>query len=62
LLRRQPATRRDVLLYEDAGVWPVEARQSAGGGRRWWYQRDSQDAAEEVVRRLLDTEDRWREL
>ena len=47
--------RRDVLLYEDGGVWWVE-------GRSRWFEFVDEDAATDCVRMLVAGTERWREL
>ena len=54
--------RRDVLLYEDGGVWWVEARDGGVEGRSRWLEYRDEDAAMETVRALIAGTERWRQV
>jgi len=54
--------RRDVLLYEDGGVWWVEAREGGVEGRSRWLEYQDEDAALDAVRALVAGVDRWRQM
>jgi len=57
-------TRMDVLVYEDAGTWMVEAREGGADGRSRWFELPDEDLALECVRDLITASkmDGWREL
>jgi hypothetical protein len=54
--------RIDVMVYEDAGRWLVEAREGGAEGRSRWYEYDSEEAATECVRGLLADSPHWKEM
>ena len=54
--------RRDVLLYEDGGVWWVEAREGGAEGRSRWFEFGDDDHAMDCVHALIAGTERWREL
>jgi hypothetical protein len=54
--------RRDVLLYEEGGVWWVEARQGGAEGRSRWLAHIDEDSALDTVRRLTSGPERWRDM
>jgi hypothetical protein len=54
--------RRDVMLWEDGGVWWVEAREGGPEGRSRWIEHETEEAALETVRILIAGMDRWREM
>lgn len=55
-------SRRDILLYEDAGQWWIEARHGGSEGRTRWLECAGEDSALDVVRDLMIGTDGWREL
>jgi hypothetical protein len=55
-------SRRDILLYEDAGQWWIEARHGGSDGRTRWLECAGEDAALNAVRDLMIGTDGWREL
>ena len=56
--------RMDILVFEDAGAWLIEARSGGADGRSRWFQASDADAALDRVRDLitLSKMDSWREL
>lgn len=56
--------RRDILVYEDAGAWTVEAREGDADGRSRWFELPSEDLALDCVRDLITASktDGWKEL
>jgi hypothetical protein len=54
--------RRDVLLYEDAGLWTVEHRTGGAEGRSKREEFAQEDAAFDRLRDLLGDDADWREL
>jgi len=56
------AARRDVYLRLHGGRWQVEQRAGGGDGVSQFYDVDSREEADDLVRQLLNTDDRWREL
>jgi len=56
--------RQDILVYEDAGVWMVEAREGGADGKSRWFELPNEDIALDCVRDLitLSKMDGWREL
>jgi len=54
--------RRDIVLFEDAGLWTVEVRVGGVEGRSQMIEYESEDAALDRVRDLLAGADDWREL
>ena len=54
--------RRDVLLYEDAGHWTVEAREGGAEGRTVWREYDDEQSARDRVAALVSVGEGWREL
>lgn len=54
--------RRDVFLRTDADSWHVEQRAGGAEGISRFYSYDSEDAAYDAVRGLLDGPGTWREL
>ncbi len=57
-------TRQDLLLYEDAGVWMVEAREGGADGKSRWFELPNEDIALDCIRDLitLSKMDGWRAL
>jgi hypothetical protein len=60
--RSEPRQRQDLLLYEDAGQWWLEARMGGAAGRSRWLEFGDEDAALDVVRALMEGGSVWREL
>ena len=56
--------RMDILVFEDAGAWLIEARTGGTDGTSRWFQTTDEDAALDRVRDLItmSTVDSWREL
>jgi len=54
--------RRDVLLWVDADVWWVEAREGGAEGRSRWLEHPNEDAALDTVRALIAGTERWRDM
>lgn len=56
--------RMDVIVFEDAGAWLIEARTGGADGTSRWYQVPDEDAALDRVRDLITVSkmDTWREL
>jgi hypothetical protein len=54
--------RRDVLLYEDAGQWTVEAREGGAEGRSAWREYADEQSARDRVATLISVGEGWREL
>jgi hypothetical protein len=56
--------RMDILVYEDAGIWTVEAREGGADGTSRWFELPSEDLATDCVRDLISASgfDDWREL
>ena len=54
--------RRDILLYEDGGVWWLEAREGRVEGRSRWSEFRTEEAACDVVRTMIEGPDRWRQM
>ena len=54
--------RRDVLIYEDAGQWWIEAREGGAEGRSLWRDYPAEDAAMDCVHGLIAGSDRWRQM
>jgi hypothetical protein len=54
--------RRDVLLYEDAGQWVVEARSGGAEGRSAWREYDDEQSARDRVLALVSVGEGWREV
>ncbi len=56
--------RLDILVYEDAGTWTVEAREGGADGKGRWFELPDEDTALDFVRDLVSASgfDGWREL
>jgi hypothetical protein len=54
--------RRDIVLFEDAGLWTVEVRTGGVEGRSQMIEYEDEDAALDRLRDLLAGADEWREL
>lgn len=54
--------RRDILLFEDGGVWLLEVRTGGAEGSSRWFEFADEDAAMDAVRALLGADSDWREL
>ena len=54
--------RRDIVLFEDAGLWTVEVRVGGVEGRSQLIEYENEDAALDRLRDLLAGADDWREL
>jgi hypothetical protein len=56
--------RMDVLVYEDAGTWMIEAREGGSDGKSRWFELPNEDVALDCVRDLISASgfDGWREL
>lgn len=54
--------RRDILLYEDGGMWWLERREGGAEGRSTWSGFGSEQAAHEAVATLTASGERWREM
>jgi hypothetical protein len=54
--------RRDIVLFEDAGLWTVEVRVGGVEGRSQMIEYENEDAALDRLRDLLGGADEWREL
>ncbi|MFG2044761.1 hypothetical protein [Dactylosporangium sp. NPDC048998] len=54
--------RRDVYLFEDAGVWWVESREGGADGRSRRYEFTDEDRAMDCVSGLLAQPGNWREI
>ena len=56
--------RMDILVFEDAGTWVVEARDGGADGKSRWFELPDEDHALDCVRDLitLTKMDGWREL
>jgi len=56
--------RMDILVFEDAGAWVVEAREGGADGKSRWFDLPDEDRALDCVRDLitLSKMDGWREL
>jgi hypothetical protein len=54
--------RKDVFLRVGGGRWQVEQRAGGAEGVSSFYDFDSEEAAYEAARALLDEDDGWREL
>jgi len=54
----------DVLVFEDAGAWVVEAREGGAEGKSRWFELPDEDLALDCVRDLitLSKMDGWKEL
>jgi len=54
----------DILVFEDAGAWVVEAREGGADGKSRWFDLPDEDRALDCVRDLitLSKMDGWREL
>ncbi len=57
-------SRMDVLVFEDAGAWVVEAREGGAEGKSRWFELPDEDLALDCVRDLitLSKMDGWKEL
>ena len=57
-------SRMDILLFEDGGIWWVEAREGGSEGKSRWFELPDQDMAEDCVRDLITASemDGWKEL
>jgi hypothetical protein len=56
--------RMDILVFEDAGAWVVEAREGGADGKSRWFELPDEDRALDCVRDLITVSkmDGWREL
>jgi hypothetical protein len=54
--------RRDILVFEDAGIWRVEAREGGIEGTSHWFELTSEDAVLDCIRDLMSGVDGWKEL
>jgi len=54
--------RRDILIFEDAGNWLVEARDGGTDGNSRWFEASDEVRVLEIVTILMDDGDGWREL
>jgi len=54
--------RRDILIFEDAGNWLVQARDGGSDGPSRWFEASDEAQVLEIVSRLVDDSDGWREL
>jgi hypothetical protein len=54
--------RRDILLYEDGGVWWLETREGGVEGRSRWAEFHTEEAACDAVRPMIEGPDRWRQM
>jgi hypothetical protein len=56
--------RMDILVYEDAGTWTVEARHGGADGKSRWFELPNEDIVLDCVRDLIPVSgfDGWREL
>jgi hypothetical protein len=56
--------RRDILVFEDAGTWLVEAREGGADGKTRWFELPDEDTALDCVRDLITQSkmEGWREL
>ena len=56
--------RRDILVFEDAGTWLVEAREGGADGKSRWFELPDEDMALDCVKDLitLSKMEGWREL
>ena len=54
--------RRDILLYEDGGMWWLERREGGSEGRSTWSGFGSEQAANDAVATLTASGERWREM
>jgi hypothetical protein len=54
--------RRDILLFEDAGLWRIEDRIGGAEGQSRWSEHDQEDAALDQLRDLLAGAEEWREI
>ena len=54
--------RRDILIFEDAGRWLVEAREGGEDGASRWFDVGDENGAFDLVRSLMSDSTDWREL
>jgi hypothetical protein len=54
--------RQDILVFEDAGRWMVEARDGGPEGRSRLFELPDEDAMLDLVRDLMSDSGDWREL
>jgi hypothetical protein len=56
--------REDILVFEDGGVWWVEAREGGVEGTSRWFELHGEDQVLDCVRDLITASDfdGWREL
>lgn len=54
--------RRDIMIFEDAGRWLVEAREGGVDGTSRWFDVTDETSAFDLVRSLMSDSTDWREL
>jgi hypothetical protein len=56
--------RLDILVFEDAGFWLVEARDGGAEGKSRWFELPNEDVALDCVRDLMAVSgsEGWKEL